>query len=384
MRIAVAIRGSRGDVLPVFAFGARLMDAGHRVVLLGNDTWEAIATRQGFGYVSLDTSPRGGSLEVQARDRFERHLSQVLPVARESDRIVSVGTSFVAPTAAEAAGIRYRYVTLDPQALPSRWHPPGCEHPFDLTPDENWSLWQQEREDNAWHMRFMDAARARLGLPPVEDPWAHFLDWDGAPVVASDPLLGPVPPDLRDRVRSVGAVQPILSGGLSEDVRKFTDEFSAVYVSFGVMPAQADAGIIEEVLQRAGLTAIVSGGSFSGRPVPNGWLATGPQPYAQLLPRVSAVVHHGGAGTTLTAARSGTPQLVLWHLGDQRYWGERVHTLGLGGAPLAACGLTSGPLSKSLRETCSPQTRARAATIRDQLDEDDNGRALARELASPS
>ncbi|MGW3323714.1 nucleotide disphospho-sugar-binding domain-containing protein [Streptomyces virginiae] len=33
--------------------------------------------------------------------------------------------------------------------------------------------------------------------------------------------------------------------------------------------------------------------------------------------RVSAIVHHGGAGTTTTASRSGTPQVVVPQIGDQ-------------------------------------------------------------------
>ncbi len=40
-------------------------------------------------------------------------------------------------------------------------------------------------------------------------------------------------------------------------------------------------------------------------------------PLRLLLPTCSAIVHQGGAGTTLTAAATGTPQLILPSLGDQ-------------------------------------------------------------------
>src|SRR5690242_18754628 len=49
-----------------------------------------------------------------------------------------------------------------------------------------------------------------------------------------------------------------------------------------------------------------------------------------LLPRVAVVVHHGGAGTTHAAARSGRPQVVVPHHYDQFYWARRVKRLGIG------------------------------------------------------
>ena len=60
----------------------------------------------------------------------------------------------------------------------------------------------------------------------------------------------------------------------------------------------------------------------------------GETPHAFLFPRLSAVIHHGGAGTTATAARAGVPQIVVPHVLDQYYWGNRVYRLGLGPAPI--------------------------------------------------
>jgi vancomycin aglycone glucosyltransferase len=59
-------------------------------------------------------------------------------------------------------------------------------------------------------------------------------------------------------------------------------------------------------------------------------MSVGSLSHARLFPRLAAVVHHGGAGTTTAAARAGVPQLVVPHLVDQYYWQERVFSLGLG------------------------------------------------------
>jgi len=47
---------------------------------------------------------------------------------------------------------------------------------------------------------------------------------------------------------------------------------------------------------------------------------------------LAAVVHHGGAGTTTTAAPVGAPQVEVPQGGDQIYWAGRVTDLGIGAA----------------------------------------------------
>jgi UDP:flavonoid glycosyltransferase YjiC (YdhE family) len=79
-------------------------------------------------------------------------------------------------------------------------------------------------------------------------------------------------------------------------------------------------------------------------------LAIGSVSHARLFPRLAAIVHHGGAGTTTTAARAGAPQIVVPHLFDQMYWGERVTALGLGPPQIRRPELTAERLALALRE----------------------------------
>jgi vancomycin aglycone glucosyltransferase len=74
------------------------------------------------------------------------------------------------------------------------------------------------------------------------------------------------------------------------------------------------------------------------------------------------VVHHGGAGTTTAATRSGTPQVVVAQAADQPYWAGRVAELGVGVAhdgPVP----TAESLSAALESVLNPETRARAAAV---------------------
>jgi len=74
-------------------------------------------------------------------------------------------------------------------------------------------------------------------------------------------------------------------------------------------------------------------------------------PHHVLFRRVAAVVHHGGAGTTHTAARAGVPQIVVPHLADQYYWAYRVHHLGLAAAPLDRNALSSRALERAIDDS---------------------------------
>ena len=58
-------------------------------------------------------------------------------------------------------------------------------------------------------------------------------------------------------------------------------------------------------------------------------------PFAALLPRVAAIVHHGGIGTSADAFRAGIPQLIVPFAYDQFDNGWRTKRLGVGDVLLA-------------------------------------------------
>ena len=73
-------------------------------------------------------------------------------------------------------------------------------------------------------------------------------------------------------------------------------------------------------------------------------------------------MHHGGAGTTTTAARAGAPQVVVPQMADQPYWAGRVADLGIGAAHDGPTP-TFESLSAALATALAPETRARATAV---------------------
>jgi UDP:flavonoid glycosyltransferase YjiC (YdhE family) len=102
-------------------------------------------------------------------------------------------------------------------------------------------------------------------------------------------------------------------------------------------------------------------------------------PFAWLFPRMAAVVHHGGAGTTAAGLRAGVPSIVVPFFGDQPYWGRRVAELGVGPAPIPRKRLTVEVLAGAIdRAVTDPVLRRRAAELGTKIRAEDGvARAVA-------
>jgi UDP:flavonoid glycosyltransferase YjiC (YdhE family) len=87
-------------------------------------------------------------------------------------------------------------------------------------------------------------------------------------------------------------------------------------------------------------------------------------PHAWLFPRVAAVVHHGGAGTTAAGLRAGIPSVIVPFHGDQPYWGQRIAALEAGPEPIPRSKLTAERLAQAIHRALNDQTvRERAADL---------------------
>jgi len=111
---------------------------------------------------------------------------------------------------------------------------------------------------------------------------------------------------------------------------------------------------VAEAAARAGVRVILQEGwaklGTQLNPVPPHIFVLGPAPHSWLLPRRSAVIHHGGAGTTCAGLLAGLPTLVLPFFGDQPFWGEAIRKAGCGPAPLPANTVTTEALSVAFGE----------------------------------
>ena len=105
-----------------------------------------------------------------------------------------------------------------------------------------------------------------------------------------------------------------------------------VYVGFGSMTGFDNARLLDALIESmAGRRALFYPG-WSGidpKALPDNFLAIADTPHDWLFPRVAAVIHHGGSGTSHSAARAGVPSIVTPFAGDQFFWAERLRVSGV-------------------------------------------------------
>ena len=117
-----------------------------------------------------------------------------------------------------------------------------------------------------------------------------------------------------------------------------------------------------QALRRAGLRGILQSGAAGLAADEDDILTIGDVPHALLFPRLAAVVHHAGAGTTSAALRAGIPSVPVPVTADQPFWATRLSTLGAAPAPIPYRSLTTDRLTTALTEVTRHQPYTRAAT----------------------
>lgn len=140
-----------------------------------------------------------------------------------------------------------------------------------------------------------------------------------------------------------------------------------IYVGFGSMfmqSARDAAGMAIEAIRAQGRRAVLLQGwaELALRDDRGDCFVTGDVNQQALFPRMAAVMHHGGAGTTTAATRAGAPQVIVPQIVDQPYWAARVAALGLGAAHDGPTP-SSDSLSAALATALAPEARTRAAAV---------------------
>ncbi|KAH6880386.1 hypothetical protein B0T10DRAFT_495334 [Thelonectria olida] len=159
-----------------------------------------------------------------------------------------------------------------------------------------------------------------------------------------------------------------------------------VYIGFGsivVDDPQALTQMIFDAVQLAGVRAIVSkgwGGVGGGDKVPESIYLVGNVPHDWLFQRVSAVVHHGGAGTTAAGIATGCPTVVVPFFGDQPFWGKMIASAGAGPTPVPFKEMTAETLAASIQFALKPEVKEAVQDMADIISAEDGASETARDF----
>jgi len=158
-----------------------------------------------------------------------------------------------------------------------------------------------------------------------------------------------------------------------------------VYVGFGSTPIRNQEKITQLVIKsltnanRRGILQIDRSENKNIQVSDNlfqvGWI-----PHDWLFPKMSAVIHHGGASTMASSLRAGVPSIVIPFAWDQPFWGYQVATLGTGPKPIPINKLTVEKLTAAIRTATWDKDITRRASILGKKIKKEDGVARAVEV----
>lgn len=275
--------------------------------------------------------------------------------------------------------MRYVLAAYCPLFLPSIYQRPFeyRSHPHPPGVTDNRALW--DRDVQVMNEIFgggLNALRASLGLSKLDNVRDHV--YTDRPWLAADPVLAPWRGGSKLEVVQTGAWILRDERPLSDELLAFLDAGEPpVYVGFGSLQAPKDfARTAIEVVRAQGRRVLISRGWAALALIDDreDCLIVDEVNQQALFPRVAAVIHHGGAGTTMAAARAGSPQVIVPQIADQSYWASRVRDLGVGSAHDGATP-TAESLSAALECALSAGTHARARAVAETIRSDGSLRA---------
>ncbi|KAG9092871.1 hypothetical protein FS749_015386 [Ceratobasidium sp. UAMH 11750] len=420
INVNIMIVGSRGDVQPYLALGQKLQHHGHTVRLATHETFRQLVKDAGLrffniggdphelmrymvrnpglipGFESLKNGDIGKNQKMVAEILERCYLSCVEAddeqdggEAFAADAIISNPPTFAHIHCAEALGIPLLLSFTMPWCATASFPHPlvnikqnnGAEpkmanyYSYGLVDLMTWQ--GLGHTINKFRMK-------RLNLPYLSTQSAvGMLERCGIPwTYCLSPALVPKPSDWMSHIDVVGFYFLDLAKGYTppKELQEFLDAGEPpIYIGFGSIvlddPQQITKSILAAIAQ-SGVRAVISPGwgGFDENMIraagPNVF-ALGNAPHDWLFERVSAVCHHGGAGTTAIGLRCGKPTIIVPFFGDQPWWAAQISRRGAGPPPIHPKQLTAEALTVAIRIALSPETQRAAMRVGEMIRQED-------------
>lgn len=397
MQITILTYGSRGDVQPFLALAVELKNAGHQVRLAAPQRFASFVGEYGVPFVPLAGDPAvisqrlndaGGNLfrMVPAVSDYVFEIapqaaSQALAACEDADLIVH---SFLFTSGGNALARKLGIRDLSIQTFP--FFAPSGEIPVLFAPHLSspqlrkflhWFAMQVY-----WQGGKVGYRRLRKTNPEIFDldlrwPFPPGPNHRRTPLVfAISPTVLPQPgewPESQLHIPGYFFLEAAKKFQPPEDLTRFLAAGEApVCVTFGSTihkrGAEINRMLLQAIAQTKNRAILLSGwGQADDAPGPDHIFTAEAVPHDWLLPRCKAVIHHGGAGTTAAGLRAGIPNLVTPFASDQPFWGQRVHAIGAGPAPIPVKKISTPNLITSLIEMDAPAMRRSARHIGEKI-----------------
>lgn len=391
VKITMIAIGSTGDVRPYCLLGRELKRRGHEITIAAFTDFEDMVSKAGLQFFPIAGDVKDlmshlmkpGAVGVSYLREAEKAIRGIAPVmlrdlmkaGEDAEAMLCTFFGSMFYSVAE----KYRIPCIQTHYFPMD---PNPIMPISSAPWPHLGSWWCRLSYRLGYLlisllekRYLTQWRKEHGLKLRRVRTKPDYDCNGhriSAIYAVSPLLMPRPSNWDERIYMPGfwwepsdvAFTP------SEDLTDFLNAGEKpVYIGFGSMVSgdmDETFRIVREAVEKAGVRAIIaSGWAEEKHPVNTERIRyVDFVPHDWLFPRVSAAVHHGGAGTTASSLRAGLPTLIVPFGGDQPFWGARVHAAKCGPKPVPRVKMTADSLAEAIRDlTTNPVYRETAAVM---------------------
>lgn len=402
--------GSRGDVQPYIALGAALYNAGQKVRLVTFANFESLVTSRGLEFYGIegDVTLAASRLVAQGVTTPDNPLKVFLSFGQLKKLIFDLQSVLFHACSGADAIVYHPGATIGYFAAQHLDIPAILATPFPMRPTRAYPS-----------LLFYDRPRLGKGYNYLthkifegimwsasKDPVRKFLKQEfgqvpvgfGCPfprqstsrhptVISCSPQVFPLPEDWPANIHCAGY------WFLEDEEDWMPPDYLQSFLAAGPAPVYVGFGSVGDARIAAQTTALVIEAlRLSGQ---RGVLATGWQgmaaaeqlpeticmlesaPHGWLFPRMAAVVHHGGAGTTAAGLRAGVPAAIIPHGNDQFAWGRRVYELGVGAKPVPKKRLTAENLADAIRFALREEVKTKARHLGEKINAERGAAAAA-------
>jgi UDP:flavonoid glycosyltransferase YjiC (YdhE family) len=348
VRIFLVTRGSQGDVYPYLSLARALKENGHEVSISVPFIYEQLVKALNVPYIlqSDDIEKRAGKIKLNQLiswlgEMIKSQFDELLPFVEKHDIFITSNTEFAAPSIAEYAGkifIRTAYAPYIPGKKIMPPILPLVKKTGFLTPALMWNL--LNRATNHIALKPVNKWRKEHGLNILKDHNDYAYS-TAKNLILYSPVLGEIDNDWKYSWYITGCCSNTNIPYNPDLLEKFTafankDSRPVLFFTTGSIKGKAQENFtyrLHRICKKRNYKLLIGSGwaNLGGDlEAENVFVLNSFIPHHIVFAYCTALLHHGGSGTTHSAAYAGKPQMVAPLLADQFYWGERTRVLGLG------------------------------------------------------
>ncbi len=396
MLITILTMGSRGDTQPFLALGVELIKLGHRVRFVTFENYRDFVKPFGLefypitGDVARVASSEDLQGAMQADNPFKILLSfnkmkayvfelqqQLFKACLGSDVIVYHPGAAIGYFAAQQFGMRSVLATPFPMT-PTREYPALIFYNSVRTSKGFNMLTHKIFEQIMWSATSAPIKqfwKKKFGRAPTNFacPYPKQVTRDLPTLVSCSDHVFPRPTDWPEHVHNTGFwfLEDDAGWQPPDALLNFLKKGAPpVYVGFGSMRSTdfetRTTQIVIDALRLSGQRGILAtgwGGMTKDHGASDEIFFLESAPHSWLFPRMAAVVHHGGAGTTAAGLKAGVPGIIVPYTNDQFAWGRRIFELGVGARSIPIKRLTAEKLSDAINFVLTGEIKASAIEL---------------------